>query len=53
MHWTLAYAIGFHPWEDTDPPFAATLSELLTREEKGRVMPYGPALDLGAGLGRR
>jgi len=34
MNGTLAYAIGFHPWEDTDPPFAATLSDLLTREEK-------------------
>jgi len=51
MNWKLAYAIGFHPWEDTDPPFAAKLSELLAREEKGRVMPYGPALDLGTGSG--
>lgn len=51
MNWKLAYAIGFHPWEDTDPPFAAKLSELLAREEKGRVPPYGPALDLGTGSG--
>jgi SAM-dependent methyltransferase len=51
MNWKLAYAIGFHPWEDTDPPFAATLSELLDREEKGRGRPYGPALDLGTGSG--
>jgi SAM-dependent methyltransferase len=51
MNWKLAYAIGFHPWEDTDPPFAAKLSELLDREEKGREMPYGPALDLGTGSG--
>jgi hypothetical protein len=32
MNWKLAYAIGFHPWEDTDAPFAATLAELLDRE---------------------
>jgi SAM-dependent methyltransferase len=51
MNWKLAYAIGFHPWEDTDPPFAAKLSELLDREEKGRETPYGPALDLGTGSG--
>ena len=51
MNWKLAYAIGFHPWEDTDAPFAAKLSELLDREEQGRVMPYGSALDLGTGSG--
>lgn len=51
MNWKLAYAIGFHPWEDTEPPFVAKLSELLAREEEGRVMPYGPALDLGTGSG--
>ena len=51
MNWKLAYAIGFHPWEDTDPPFAAKLSELLAREEKGREMPFGSALDLGTGSG--
>lgn len=51
MNWKLAYAIGFHPWEDTDPPFAAKLSELLDREENGREIPYGPALDLGTGSG--
>jgi SAM-dependent methyltransferase len=51
MNWKLAYAIGFHPWEDTDAPFAAKLSELLDREETGRERPYGPALDLGTGSG--
>jgi SAM-dependent methyltransferase len=51
MNWKLAYAIGFHPWEDTDPPFAAKLSELLDREEEGRETPYGLALDLGTGSG--
>ncbi len=51
MNWRLAYAIGFHPWEDTDPPFAAKISELIDGEEKGREPPYGPALDLGTGSG--
>jgi len=51
MNWRFAYAIGFHPWEDTDPPFARKISELFHREEKGRVPPYGLALDLGTGSG--
>ena len=51
MNWKFAYAIGFHPWEDTDAAFAAKLSELLNREERGREMPFGPALDLGTGSG--
>jgi len=51
MNWKLAYTVGFHPWEDTDPPFKAKLSELLDREEKGRAIPYGAALDLGTGSG--
>jgi SAM-dependent methyltransferase len=51
MNWKLAYAIGFHPWEDTDLPFAAKLSELFDREENGRESPYGRALDLGTGSG--
>lgn len=51
MNYTLAYAIGFHPWEDLQahPPFADTLLELVAREEAGREPPYGPALDLGTG----
>ena len=34
MNWRFAYAIGFHPWEDTDPPFARKISELFHREEE-------------------
>jgi cyclopropane fatty-acyl-phospholipid synthase-like methyltransferase len=51
MNYRLAYAIGFHPWEDLaeHPPFADTLLELVAREETGREPPYGPALDLGTG----
>lgn len=51
MNYKLAYAIGFHPWEDLadHPPFARKLLELVAREEDGHGPPYGPALDLGTG----
>ena len=49
MNWRLAYAIGFHPWEDTDAPFIRKISELFEREQNGRQPPYGLALDLGTG----
>lgn len=53
MNYRLAYAIGFHPWEDLaqHPPFADKLLELVAREEEGREPPYGPALDVGTGSG--
>lgn len=53
MNYRLAYAIGFHPWEDLadHPPFANKLMELVAREEAGRKPPYGPALDIGTGSG--
>jgi SAM-dependent methyltransferase len=53
MNYKLAYAVGFHPWEDAegDPPFAEKISELFDREEGGHAPPYGPALDLGTGSG--
>lgn len=51
MNYGLAYAVGFHPWEDLaeHPPFAGKLLELVAREEAGQQAPYGPALDLGTG----
>ena len=51
MNYGLAYAIGFHPWEDLaeHPPFADKLMELVAREEDEYGPPYGPALDLGTG----
>jgi hypothetical protein len=51
MNYRLAYAFGFHPWEDLaeHPPFAGKLLQLVAREEAGREPPYGPALDLGTG----
>jgi SAM-dependent methyltransferase len=53
MNYGLAYAIGFHPWEDLaeHPPFADKLVELVAREEDGYGPPYGSALDLGTGSG--
>src|SRR3954471_2155641 len=53
MNYRLAYAIGFHPWEDLaeHPPFRGKLLELVAREEQGRQPPYGLALDLGTGSG--
>ena len=53
MNYRLAYALGFHPWEDLaeHPPFAEKLLELVAREENGHEPPYGPALDLGTGSG--
>jgi len=49
MNWRFSYAIGFHPWEDTDQEFAESLASLLAREEQGRDPPYGRALDIGTG----
>lgn len=51
MNYRLAYAIGFHPWEDLaeHPPFAGNLLELVGRAEDRYGPPYGAALDLGAG----
>ncbi len=53
MNYRLAYAIGFHPWEDaaSDHPFVKKISELFAREEDGREPPYGRALDIGTGSG--
>lgn len=53
MNYRLAYAIGFHPWEDAaaDPPFVAKAAQMFGREEQGREPPYGRALDLGTGSG--
>lgn len=49
MNWKFAYAIGFHPWEETDQEFRGSLASLLEREERGRDHPYGRALDIGTG----
>ena len=43
MNYSLAYGVGFHPWEDAEghPPFVDKLSELLDPEESDREPPYG------------
>jgi SAM-dependent methyltransferase len=53
MNYRLAYALGFHPWEDLaeHPPFAGKLLDLVARDEDGGSPPYGQALDLGTGSG--
>lgn len=50
MNYRLAYAIGFHPWEELaeHPPFSETLLELVGREENGGP-PHGAALASGPG----
>jgi cyclopropane fatty-acyl-phospholipid synthase-like methyltransferase len=52
VNYRLAYALGFHPWEDLaeHPPFAGKLLELIAREEEGGP-PHGRALDIGTGSG--
>jgi cyclopropane fatty-acyl-phospholipid synthase-like methyltransferase len=51
VNYKLAYAVGFHPWENLadHPPFADKLVDLVAREEDGHEPPYGSALDLGTG----
>jgi SAM-dependent methyltransferase len=53
MNYSLAYRIGFHPWEDAEeqPSFTDKFSALLDQEERGRQPPYGAALDVGTGSG--
>jgi SAM-dependent methyltransferase len=50
--YTLAYAVGFTPWERAPAPQAdlTTLSRLFAREESERGAP-GQAMDLGCGSG--
>jgi cyclopropane fatty-acyl-phospholipid synthase-like methyltransferase len=51
VNYGLAYAIGFHPWEELaeHAPFASKLIELVAREEDGYGPPFGRALDIGTG----
>jgi SAM-dependent methyltransferase len=52
MNYKLAYAVGFHPWEDAEdqPEFVEKITELFAREENGRP-PRGRVLDIGTGSG--
>ena len=49
--YTLAYAIGFRPWEQAGRQAAAEFSRLLDREASQRPAPPGRAVDLGCGTG--
>jgi hypothetical protein len=53
MNYKFAYVFGFHPWEDAERQrsFNERFTELIEREEGGRELPYGPALDIGTGSG--
>ena len=53
MNYEIAYALGFHPWEDAaeEPAFVEAITRLFEEEERGREAPYGRALDLGTGSG--
>ena len=53
MNYRLAYAIGFHPWEDLaeHPPFADKLLELVAREEDGSGRPTGRRSTSGRAAG--
>jgi SAM-dependent methyltransferase len=51
MNYRLAYAVGFHPWEEAEgqPGFTRKIAELFDREERAGEPPHGRALDLGTG----
>lgn len=53
MNYKLAYAAGFHPWEDAEscPEFLGRLMELVAEVERDVGEPYGRALDVGTGSG--
>jgi SAM-dependent methyltransferase len=52
MRYTLAYCLGFTPWERYGRAAAESIGALLDREEAERLRPLGRAIDLGCGRGR-
>ena len=50
--YALAYRLGFTPWERYGSAAAASIADLLDREEADRPRPLGRALDLGCGRGQ-
>ncbi|MBP1819316.1 class I SAM-dependent methyltransferase [Mycobacterium sp. OAE908] len=50
LFYSVAYAVGFTPWEAAGEADRATLKRLFAREEAERAAP-GKALDLGCGTG--
>jgi SAM-dependent methyltransferase len=51
LGYTIAYRIGFTPWERAGRGGAKQLASLFEREEADRGVPFGRALDLGCGTG--
>jgi cyclopropane fatty-acyl-phospholipid synthase-like methyltransferase len=51
VNYKLAYAVGFHPWEDAEScsAFSGRLLELVAEEETGHGRDHGRALDVGTG----
>lgn len=49
LFYTVAYAVGFRPWETAAKP--EVQRKLFDREEAERIPPLGKALDLGCGTG--
>lgn len=47
----LAYRLNLTPWERAGREAATQFTGLLAREEAGRTVPWGRALDLGCGTG--
>ena len=50
--YSLAYALGFTPWETDAENVAPELRSFVGRVEDGSGRPFGAALDLGCGRGR-
>lgn len=53
LAYSVLYGVGYTPWEELAdlPLLNQQLSALFEREERDRVPPFGPALDLGCGSG--
>ena len=53
MNYKVAYAVGFHPWEDAEhcPAFFGRLMDLIGDVEAEIGAPFGRALDVGTGSG--
>jgi SAM-dependent methyltransferase len=49
--YTVAYRVGFTPWEHAAEAAHVSFAALLDREEVERSRPFGRALDLGCGRG--
>ena len=51
LFYTLAYTVGFKPWERAATREAGRIAAMFDREERERQPPHRSALDLGCGTG--